>query len=1002
MDIEELLKHRPFVRALARRLVRDQSRADDLEQQTWLTAIEKPPVHRGALRAWLHAVVRNLARTQNRAEFRRTKHEAGRGASGASNEGLPTPQEALVKAEWHRRLIEAVMELDEPYRTTVLLRYFEDLDSKQIATMQNVPSATVRTRLRRGLAKVRVALAEQSQGEDKGGSHAAWIAGLMLLARPPIHAPVAPTHSSPEGSVARTFGRWGTALGTLAVVALVAVVLRDRGTNTDSSSSRAAVAPVAEHSARRAAGATRFVSIPAPASGHRFDVVVLVDGAPAQGASVVVSNTRAHAWKETPVGRWERLRGGVTDPDGLVRFAGLPNGYVRIAAWKPGSARTVAYVYLPLSFATPQVIELRAERVFEIRVVDRYAMAPIAGAWAGIVEGDREPAPASFLANSDGLLRLSGFARNDSASVEIATNGFAKEQTNLRIGTVAIEPLTRTARWRVDGVPPAADRAISIHRPFDSNVEDLVTVANGELILTGLPEGLWPEHWATAPDGRVARLEVESDSTRFEQPTSLDVRLTDESGAAVADVAVHLEEVATGVERVVRRTDAEGRARFSVARGAERLRLAMRERGHARWKVLRNVDASQFDIRIPVARRLRLEGRLPNLFALVVDGERCRPTVAPGGGTELILRPEPGQDEARVDLLARGYCAATRIVRFADGDQSWQVELVPASTLRFRPFGRPGDLVLADPLTGAVRRRGPWRFRLEAGPDGVVRDSMIPEGRHMVLDLLRNVWSAPFDAPRGGADLTIDFDLSQPGVPRLFGVVVAHGGIDLARTVVEILPGGVTEVGADGSFRFPDPMVQPFVIRARHASVEGEISMIVERTDQPIRLALSSYATARFTITGPTKPAIRTRPRVRAGSVTVEAVRTGNELVFGKLPVGRTDLWVDVPGAAPVLVPSVDLRDGENALGVLKLSPGGSLRLRFRDAPGASAPSVVVSLQSLSHPTYRRSSQDAEPVTGLGAGTFRLTVWDRYTGLQLFSGLVTSDGRSETVLELDR
>ena len=103
MNIEELLQHRPFVRALARRLVRDQSRADDLEQQTWLTAIEKPPVHRGALRAWLHAVVRNLARTQNRAEFRRTKHEGGQ----APGEGLPTPGEALVKAEWHQRLIEA-------------------------------------------------------------------------------------------------------------------------------------------------------------------------------------------------------------------------------------------------------------------------------------------------------------------------------------------------------------------------------------------------------------------------------------------------------------------------------------------------------------------------------------------------------------------------------------------------------------------------------------------------------------------------------------------------------------------------------------------------------------------------------------------------------------------------------------------------------------------------------------------------------------------------------
>ncbi|MHC4847576.1 MAG: sigma factor, partial [Planctomycetota bacterium] len=34
MDIEELLSHRPYVRALARSLVKDQARADDLVQQT--------------------------------------------------------------------------------------------------------------------------------------------------------------------------------------------------------------------------------------------------------------------------------------------------------------------------------------------------------------------------------------------------------------------------------------------------------------------------------------------------------------------------------------------------------------------------------------------------------------------------------------------------------------------------------------------------------------------------------------------------------------------------------------------------------------------------------------------------------------------------------------------------------------------------------------------------------------------------------------------------------
>jgi len=51
VDIETLLSHRPFVRALARRLVRDEARAEDVVQETWLAALRRPPRHAGALRA---------------------------------------------------------------------------------------------------------------------------------------------------------------------------------------------------------------------------------------------------------------------------------------------------------------------------------------------------------------------------------------------------------------------------------------------------------------------------------------------------------------------------------------------------------------------------------------------------------------------------------------------------------------------------------------------------------------------------------------------------------------------------------------------------------------------------------------------------------------------------------------------------------------------------------------------------------------------------------------
>ena len=69
-ELEELLAHGPWVRALARSLVRDPSRADDLVQQAWLKALERPPAPCGSARGWFATVLRNLAPRDTRAARR--------------------------------------------------------------------------------------------------------------------------------------------------------------------------------------------------------------------------------------------------------------------------------------------------------------------------------------------------------------------------------------------------------------------------------------------------------------------------------------------------------------------------------------------------------------------------------------------------------------------------------------------------------------------------------------------------------------------------------------------------------------------------------------------------------------------------------------------------------------------------------------------------------------------------------------------------------------------
>lgn len=155
--------------ALARRLVRDDAEADDVVQTTWLTAMERGPRDAQALPAWLASVVRNAARQLARSESRRRARE-GRVALPYDASVADDP---VQKAESQRLVVGAVLELAEPYRTTVLLRYYEDLPPREIAERMECPVNTVRARLRRALGMLR------SHLEERDG--ASWRTGLMPL-----------------------------------------------------------------------------------------------------------------------------------------------------------------------------------------------------------------------------------------------------------------------------------------------------------------------------------------------------------------------------------------------------------------------------------------------------------------------------------------------------------------------------------------------------------------------------------------------------------------------------------------------------------------------------------------------------------------------------------------------------------------------------------------------------------------------------------------------------
>lgn len=163
-----------WLRALAARLVRDPHAADDAVQNTLVAALEGGPSEPSALRAWLAAALRNFLRTEWRARARRSAREAA--VSTPRQE--PSTLELVEELALHRRLADEVHALEEPYRTAILLRYLRARSSAEIARELGVPVKTVRTRLERGLAKLRARL-----GRDRD----AW--GLVLLGIVPSVVP---------------------------------------------------------------------------------------------------------------------------------------------------------------------------------------------------------------------------------------------------------------------------------------------------------------------------------------------------------------------------------------------------------------------------------------------------------------------------------------------------------------------------------------------------------------------------------------------------------------------------------------------------------------------------------------------------------------------------------------------------------------------------------------------------------------------------------------------
>lgn len=106
--------------------------------------------------AWLCGIVRNLC-----VDHRRRKRVATcdlQQAAGEVDARCEHPMEAIHRRETAHRIEAALAHLDELTRSAIVLRYYENLTSRQIAELLDVSAASIDMRLMRGRAMLKEVL----------------------------------------------------------------------------------------------------------------------------------------------------------------------------------------------------------------------------------------------------------------------------------------------------------------------------------------------------------------------------------------------------------------------------------------------------------------------------------------------------------------------------------------------------------------------------------------------------------------------------------------------------------------------------------------------------------------------------------------------------------------------------------------------------------------------------------------------------------------------------
>ncbi len=156
---------RPMVFRVACRLVGEND-AEDVVMETFLKAWQAlPGFHaRASLKTWLFRIAWNCANDHWRRRQRERRHGLSPDADSpdlaALADSRPSPADLAADADDAARVRHALALLPEAMRTTLLLRYADDLSYREIAAATGVRIGTVMSRLFQARRRLRRLLAQ--------------------------------------------------------------------------------------------------------------------------------------------------------------------------------------------------------------------------------------------------------------------------------------------------------------------------------------------------------------------------------------------------------------------------------------------------------------------------------------------------------------------------------------------------------------------------------------------------------------------------------------------------------------------------------------------------------------------------------------------------------------------------------------------------------------------------------------------------------------------------